>query len=309
MTPVRQNIESSHKPFASDPILAWTRSKISRPPINLLHLDEFAGHPLTTANSELVLVRGHFQRYGEINQKIPEHTNILIMPVSGVALIHLENSTNLLESGSSLLVSGPQQLMFAMSSNSFEFLIATISSSDLHNLIQAQLIDIEPGKTKLVINSEIIAPSQNPSNQAPTAIQAAFLLTVLIAAAPRSSTVDSFAPKVPSTLRRFSGVLSEIWENPNRDWNLIKTAERVGYSQFHFSRVFRSEFEIGFREYVIGCRIRHAANLICNESFPSYRVLEESGLNLASTFRGSLRSILGFSRTELIQFSSQNHSM
>ncbi|MBA4294153.1 hypothetical protein C0431_14420 [bacterium] len=115
-----------------------------------------------------------------------------------------------------------------------------------------------------------------------------------------ATTQDTFAPKIPTNIRQFHGLLEEIWQNPNQDWNLVECAHAAHYSQFHFSRLFRSLLQMGFKEYVIECRIRRAAYLICNEDHSMQKIMEEVAFSSQNALRNSLRNTLGFSRAELI---------
>ncbi len=77
-------------------------------------------------------------------------------------------------------------------------------------------------------------------------------------------------------------------------------AQAAHYSQFHFSRLFRSLLQMGFKEYVTDCRIRRAAYLICNEDLSMQKIMEEVAFSSQNALRNSLRNTLGFSRAELI---------
>ncbi|MBA4294380.1 hypothetical protein C0431_15590 [bacterium] len=306
MTPVPRNVEipPASQPHVIDPILNWAQSKVSLEPITILQPDELASHLLTTAYNQIVSIKGHFKNVAEVVRTVPADTHIVIMPVTGKAIFHAHGENRLLERGSSIIISGPQELRLTLSSMSFQFLAACLLNSNLTPLSEAELIDLKTGETKFVLNTEVLCTHQRNDLYAlypATGLKNSFLLNLLIASAPRASTEDSFAPKIPATLRPFQGILADIWQNPHLDWHLTEVAQAAHYSQFHFSRLFRSEFQMGFKEYVTECRIRHAANLICNSNLTAQQVMDEVRVGRVSLIRNSLRTALGFSRADLAQ--------
>ncbi|ARU39995.1 hypothetical protein CCB80_02125 [Armatimonadetes bacterium Uphvl-Ar1] len=305
MTPVPRNSEIPNQK-AIDPILGWARSNISLPPIQIRNQDELESHLLTTALNNIISVRGQFKAVWELTRTLPNDLHVVIIPVTGTGLVHCHKSTKFLERDCAVIFSGRQNLKLAISTQPFQFLIATTLSSELTSLAHSRLINLLPGQAKLVLCSEVPSPSHhqpqiNFKNDQTAPQKNAFLLNMLTATSPAASTQATFAPKIPPTLRQFHGLLQDIRQNPRQDWNLVECARTAHYSQFHFSRLFRSEFQMGFREFVTECRIRHAANLLCNSGLSTREIMEQTGFNSAFSFRNSLRNCLGFSRAELVQ--------
>jgi AraC-like DNA-binding protein len=100
-------------------------------------------------------------------------------------------------------------------------------------------------------------------------------------------------PHVIKTLTR------KVREHPEIPWPLKDAADQVGYSPFHFSRVFKSLVGYGFHEYVDRCRTEHAVVLLSTTDDPVDIISSEAGFGTAQSLRESVKEHLGLLPSEL----------
>lgn len=237
---------------------------------------------------------------------IPSGVVMLLVPVHGYALIRIAGEIHLLERGVTCLLVGPVHYETLTSGRSLEQYVWATSDINVSTLVDAGVIGLSAGDHKIVRNGEIRCPVHQGVSESPlhenTSIRDVLLAILLVSLASRTSRESTFCPKVPESLSVIDRLLQEVWENPKVEWSLTMAAQMTGYSHFHFSRIFRSAFVMGFREYVMECRVRKALEMICNsgESFAS--ICDATGFLTASTFRNSLKSVTGFTLADVVRF-------
>ncbi|HAT02452.1 MAG TPA: AraC family transcriptional regulator [Oribacterium sp.] len=96
---------------------------------------------------------------------------------------------------------------------------------------------------------------------------------------------------------KFSSLLTYIDQNYHEDLTLEKAADYVGFSKFHFLRLFKEFTGFTFHEYVIRKRI-HAAERLLATPKSITDIAFETGFNSINAFSRSFRQITGMSPTE-----------
>ncbi len=237
---------------------------------------------------------------------IPSGVVVLLVPVNGHALIRIGGEIQMLERGVTGLLIGPIHYETLTSGRALEQYVWATSDQNVSSMIDAGVIGLKRGDFKIVRNSDIRCPSSSTpidtAVEGSSSIRDVLLATLLVSGAPAANRGTTFCPKVPESLRSIDRLLQEVWDNPGTDWTLTYAAEITGYSHFHFSRLFRSEFDMGFREYVVECRVRKALELICNSSEQFSSIRDRTGFTAAPTFRNCLRSVTGFLLADVIRF-------
>ncbi|MFQ3669229.1 MAG: helix-turn-helix transcriptional regulator, partial [Fimbriimonadaceae bacterium] len=94
-------------------------------------------------------------------------------------------------------------------------------------------------------------------------------------------------------------LVSMVRQKPEGQWPLKDAADLVGYSPFHFSRVFKAQVGYGFHEFVDRCRTEYAVNLICTTDLPIDVIATQSGFGTTQGLRESVKEYLGMVPSEL----------
>ena len=115
----------------------------------------------------------------------------------------------------------------------------------------------------------------------------------------RSRSRLGLAP-VPADLpANISQLVTQVRQRPDVPWPLKEAADLVGYSPFHFSRVYKSLIGYGFHEFVDRCRTEHAVDLLCTSDTPIDVVAAASGFGTTQALRESVKEYLGLVPSEL----------
>lgn len=115
----------------------------------------------------------------------------------------------------------------------------------------------------------------------------------------RSRSRLGLAP-VPSDLpTNIAQLVQQVRQRPDVGWPLKEAADLVGYSPFHFSRVYKSLIGYGFHEFVDRCRTEHAVDLLCTTDTPIDVVAAASGFGTTQALRESVKEYLGLVPSEL----------
>ena len=93
------------------------------------------------------------------------------------------------------------------------------------------------------------------------------------------SRVD-FAPLPAGLTDSLKSVCDQVAERPGDDWSTQHGAERAGYSQYHFSRMFKQAVGFGFHDFVERVRVGVAVNMLGHS--PGSVLLVDTGFNGAS---------------------------
>jgi len=96
-----------------------------------------------------------------------------------------------------------------------------------------------------------------------------------------------------------ANLVQQVRQRPDLPWPLKDAAELVGYSPFHFSRIYKSLMGYGFHEFVDRCRTEHAVDLLCTTDSPIDVVAAASGFGTTQALRESVKEYLGLVPSEL----------
>jgi AraC-like DNA-binding protein len=105
------------------------------------------------------------------------------------------------------------------------------------------------------------------------------------------------APKdLPELMIR---LIEAVRENPSIPWPLKEAADFVGYSPFHFSRIFKQQVGMGFHEFVDRTRTEYATHLLTTTDHAIDVVASEAGFGTTQGLRESVKEYLGLVPSEL----------
>ena len=107
--------------------------------------------------------------------------------------------------------------------------------------------------------------------------------------APAPKTIPELTKKLIDTVR----------SSPSDPWPLKEAADFVGYSPFHFSRIFKAQVGMGFHEFVDRTRTEHAVHLLTSTDHPIDVVASEAGFGTTQGLRESVKEYLGLVPSEL----------
>lgn len=82
------------------------------------------------------------------------------------------------------------------------------------------------------------------------------------------------------------------------DVRLGNLADMIGFSEGHFTRVFREEFGMTFIQYLTECRINHSKELLLTTSVPIEQIAYRVGINSYSYFCTCFKRLCGTSPGE-----------
>ena len=102
--------------------------------------------------------------------------------------------------------------------------------------------------------------------------------------------------ELPAVIRALT---ARVKEHPEAAWPLKDASDQVGYSPFHFSRVFKALVGYGFHEYVDRCRTELAVRLLSTTDDPVDIISSEAGFGTAQSLRESVKEHLGLLPSEL----------
>lgn len=96
-------------------------------------------------------------------------------------------------------------------------------------------------------------------------------------------------------LDKLNQALKFIEENYQNDITLKDAASSAGFSEYHFSRLFKDITEKSFSTYLNECRVRKAEKLLKTENTTIAQIAHISGFNSLATFNRVFRDIKGCS--------------
>ena len=94
-------------------------------------------------------------------------------------------------------------------------------------------------------------------------------------------------------------LIDRVKEHPEHPWPLKDGADFVGYSPFHFSRVFKTLVGYGFHEFVDRCRTELAVRKLTATDEPVESIAAACGFGTAQGLRESIKEYLGLLPSEL----------
>lgn len=96
-------------------------------------------------------------------------------------------------------------------------------------------------------------------------------------------------------------VLQFIEKNIDKDITAESVAKEIGYSKFHFSRMFKSEFDITLQGYITERRLHHASREIL-DGHSILNVAVKYGYDTHSGFSKAFKKYFGYSPSVLCAF-------
>jgi AraC-like DNA-binding protein len=109
----------------------------------------------------------------------------------------------------------------------------------------------------------------------------------------------SLAPAPKGLPELTQKLIDAVRETPSSPWPLKEAADFVGYSPFHFSRIFKSQVGMGFHEFVDRTRTEHAVRLLTGTDHAIDVVASEAGFGTTQGLRESVKEYLGLVPSEL----------
>ena len=120
----------------------------------------------------------------------------------------------------------------------------------------------------------------------------------------RESLKDSGFPDKLLDYIRFA--CSYITEHSAENITQSHVAEKLGLSQFYFSKLFNEYTKMSFPAYLAGIRVQNAINLLENETLSVTDCAFEAGFQSTTTFNKIFHEITGCSPREYRKMHSQN---
>lgn len=102
-------------------------------------------------------------------------------------------------------------------------------------------------------------------------------------------------------IERLKNYLVEEKRFLDSDLTLEKTAEALGLSQGHLSKIINTELNINFKEYINSLRVEEAKSYLVDSEFSNYTLVAiglEAGFNSKSAFNASFKKITGKTPSE-----------
>lgn len=84
-------------------------------------------------------------------------------------------------------------------------------------------------------------------------------------------------------------------------------AELIGFSEGHFTRIFREKFGVTFVQYLTKCRISHSKELLLDTSVPIEQIAYRVGINSYSYFCTCFKRLCGISPGEFRKNNCQEY--
>ena len=103
-------------------------------------------------------------------------------------------------------------------------------------------------------------------------------------------------------IEKFNIVFDYIEHHYMEDITLESTAAQIGFSKFHFSRLFHQFTDTSFYDYLCIRRIKAAENLLLDPNLPITEIALQSGFASISTFNREFKKIKECTPTEFKEF-------
>lgn len=104
-------------------------------------------------------------------------------------------------------------------------------------------------------------------------------------------------PEKVSGLEKINLAFKYIEENYRNEITLKDASKAAGFSEYHFSRIFKKTTEKNFHSYLNEYRIKKAEKLLMDGGIPVSRVAQEVGFNSFATFNRIFKSVKGCTPT------------
>lgn len=117
-----------------------------------------------------------------------------------------------------------------------------------------------------------------------------------LALGPYSFSLTPLPGVVPDLISR---LVADVRKDLAAEWTLAYASERVGYSPFYLSRVFKSLVGYGFPEFVERTRVEVAVGMLQDPRMTVGRVAVSAGFASSAALREALKRYVGFLPREL----------
>lgn len=107
-------------------------------------------------------------------------------------------------------------------------------------------------------------------------------------------------------IEKFNVVFDYIEHHYMEDITLDSVAAQIGFSKFHFSRLFRQFTDTSFYDYLCARRIKAAETLLLDPNLPITEVALQSGFASISTFNRVFKKFKECTPTEFKEFNRDN---
>lgn len=104
-------------------------------------------------------------------------------------------------------------------------------------------------------------------------------------------------PRKRTAMRQINKAFEYIQENYPSDITLKDVSSSVGFSEYHFSRLFKDYTGMTFLSFLNSCRIKQAEKLLRQSEKPILDIALESGFNSLTTFNRIFKKYKGCSPT------------
>lgn len=106
-------------------------------------------------------------------------------------------------------------------------------------------------------------------------------------------------------IEKFNTVFDYIEHHYTEDITLESTAAQIGFSKFHFSRLFRQFTDTTFYDYLCARRIKAAETLLLDPNLPITEIALQSGFASISTFNRVFKKFKECTPTEFKEFNKE----
>lgn len=103
-------------------------------------------------------------------------------------------------------------------------------------------------------------------------------------------------PVLPDLTTR---LIAAVRLDPSQPWPLKEAADFVGYSPFHFSRIFKVQVGMGFHEFVDRTRTELAVRRLTTSDAPIDMIASQTGFGTTQGLRESVKEYLNLVPSEL----------
>lgn len=99
-------------------------------------------------------------------------------------------------------------------------------------------------------------------------------------------------------IEKFNTVLDYIDNHYKEDITLEIVAKSIGFSKYHFTRLFKLYTDTTFYDYLCSKRIKVAQNLLSKPNFPITDIAYQTGFTTLSTFNRTFKKLIKCTPTE-----------
>ena len=110
--------------------------------------------------------------------------------------------------------------------------------------------------------------------------------------------IDATANKQKEYVDKITAICNYINEHYSEDLTLETAAEKVGFSKYHFTRLFKQVTNVSFYKYLSQKRIAHAKELLISGNYSIMEVAYLSGFSSHGSFTRMFRQVTGVSPNE-----------